>query len=184
MALIMHRLALLTARAPRSILESDSKIVRLERAMVDFSLTDEERQIRDTVRAFIRNEVMPLEPDVLRNERAGRQGVDPEVLRDLRTKARKAGFWGINTPEEYGGMNLGRSCRRSWRWSVDGRSCRSASAAAPTISSTWAPRSRNAATRSPPSRASAAPASRSPSRTRARTPATSAPAPGATATNG
>ena len=75
--------------------------------MVDFSLTDEERQIRDTVRAFIRNEVMPLEPDVLRNERAGRQGVDPEVLRDLRTKARKAGFWGINTPEEYGGMNLG-----------------------------------------------------------------------------
>jgi len=107
MALIMHRLALLTARAPRSILESDSKIVRLERAMVDFSLTDEERQIRDTVRAFIRNEVMPLEPDVLRNERAGRQGVDPEVLRDLRMKARKAGFWGINTPEEYGGMNLG-----------------------------------------------------------------------------
>ncbi len=75
--------------------------------MVDFSLTDEERQIRDTVRAFIRNEVMPLEPDVLRNERAGRQGVDPEVLRDLRMKARKAGFWGINTPEEYGGMNLG-----------------------------------------------------------------------------
>src|SRR6266545_4796024 len=107
MALIMHRLALLTAGAQRSILESDSKIVRLERAMVDFSLTDEERQIRDTVRAFIRNEVMPLEPDVLRNERAGRQGVDPEVLRDLRMKARKAGFWGVNTPEEYGGMNLG-----------------------------------------------------------------------------
>jgi len=88
-------------------LEFDSKIVRLERAMVDFSLTDEERQIRDTVRAFIRNEVMPLEPEVLRNERAGRQGVDPEVLRDLRLKARKAGFWGVNTPEEYGGMNLG-----------------------------------------------------------------------------
>jgi acyl-CoA dehydrogenase len=75
--------------------------------MVDFSLTDEERQIRDTVRAFIRNEVMPLEPEVLRNERAGRQGVDFEVLRDLRLKARKAGFWGVNTPEEYGGMNLG-----------------------------------------------------------------------------
>ena len=75
--------------------------------MVDFSLTDEERQIRDTVRAFIRNEVMPLEPEVLRNERAGRQGMDPEVLRNLRLKARKAGFWGVNTPEEYGGMNLG-----------------------------------------------------------------------------
>jgi acyl-CoA dehydrogenase len=75
--------------------------------MVDFSLTDEERQVRDTVRAFIRNEVMPLEPEVLRNERTGRPGVDFEVLRELRSKARKAGFWGINTPEEYGGMNLG-----------------------------------------------------------------------------
>lgn len=75
--------------------------------MVDFSLTDEERQIRDTVRAFIRKEVMPLEPEVLRNERAGRRGVDPEVLRDLRMRAREAGFWGVNTPEEYGGMNLG-----------------------------------------------------------------------------
>ncbi len=75
--------------------------------MVDFSLTDEERQIRDTVRAFIQKEVMPLEPEVLRDERAGGRGVDPGVLRELRLKARKAGFWGVNTPEEYGGMNLG-----------------------------------------------------------------------------
>ena len=75
--------------------------------MVDFSLTEEERQVRDTVRSFIRKEVMPLEPEVLRNERAGQRSLDPEVLRDLRMHARKAGFWGINTPEEYGGMNLG-----------------------------------------------------------------------------
>jgi acyl-CoA dehydrogenase len=40
--------------------------------MVDFSLNDEERQIRDTVRAFIEREVMPLEPEVLRSEPAGR----------------------------------------------------------------------------------------------------------------
>ncbi|MFB4316015.1 acyl-CoA dehydrogenase family protein [Actinomadura sp. 21ATH] len=75
--------------------------------MVDFSLTDEERQIRDTVRAFVEREVMPLEPDVLRSERAGGPGLDPDVLRELRAKARRAGFWGVNTPEEYGGMNLG-----------------------------------------------------------------------------
>jgi acyl-CoA dehydrogenase len=75
--------------------------------MLDFSLGDEERQIRDTVRSFIEREVMPLEPEVLRNERAGRPGVDPEVLKDLRLKARRAGFWGVTTPEEYGGMNLG-----------------------------------------------------------------------------
>ena len=38
--------------------------------MVDFSLSDEERQIRDTVRDFIEREVMPLESEVLRAERA------------------------------------------------------------------------------------------------------------------
>jgi acyl-CoA dehydrogenase len=74
---------------------------------VDFSLTPEERQIRDTVRSFIEKEVMPLEPEVLRNEREGRPGLAPDVLRDLRAKARKSGFWGINTPEEYGGAALG-----------------------------------------------------------------------------
>ncbi|MEV4476097.1 acyl-CoA dehydrogenase family protein [Nonomuraea sp. NPDC049421] len=76
-------------------------------AAVDFSLTPEERQIRDTVRSFIEKEVMPLEPEVLRNEREGRPGLDADVLRDLRAKARKSGFWGINTPEEYGGAALG-----------------------------------------------------------------------------
>ncbi|OXM72632.1 acyl-CoA dehydrogenase family protein [Amycolatopsis thermalba] len=75
--------------------------------MVDFSLSTEERQIRDTVRTFVDREVVPLEPEVLRNERAGRPGLDPGVLTELRAKARKAGFWGVNTPEEYGGMNLG-----------------------------------------------------------------------------
>src|SRR2546421_2625452 len=75
--------------------------------MLDFSLGDEERQIRDTVRSFIEREVMPLEPEVLRNERAGRPGIDAETLTALRLKARQAGFWGVTTPEEYGGMNLG-----------------------------------------------------------------------------
>lgn len=75
--------------------------------MVDFSLSDEERQIRDTVRAFIEKEVMPLEPEVLRNERAGQPGLDRAVLHELQQKARRSGFWGISTPEEYGGMNLG-----------------------------------------------------------------------------
>ncbi|WP_327424229.1 acyl-CoA dehydrogenase family protein [Streptomyces sp. NBC_01230] len=75
--------------------------------MVDFSLSVEERQIRDTVRAFISKEVMPLEQEVLRNERAGVPAIALDVLAELRAKARRAGFWGMNTPEEYGGMNLG-----------------------------------------------------------------------------
>ncbi len=75
--------------------------------MVDFSLSDEERQIRDTVRSFITKEVIPLEQDVLRNEREGRPGLDPSVVKELRLKAKRAGFWGINTPEEYGGLDAG-----------------------------------------------------------------------------
>jgi acyl-CoA dehydrogenase len=75
--------------------------------MVDFSLGEEERLIRDTVRAFVEREVMPLEPEVLRNERAGRPGIDATTLRALRDKARRSGFWGVSTPREYGGMELG-----------------------------------------------------------------------------
>ena len=74
---------------------------------MDFSLSSEERQIRDTVRSFIEREVMPLEADVLRNERAGRPGLTPEATLELRQKAKQMGFWGINTPEEYGGAALG-----------------------------------------------------------------------------
>ena len=63
--------------------------------------------IRDTVRTFIHKEVMPLEPEVLQNERAGRQGLSADKLKQLQEKAREIGFWGINTPEEYGGAALG-----------------------------------------------------------------------------
>jgi len=44
---------------------------------------------------------------VLRSEREGREGITKEEVRQIRQKAKDAGFWGINTPEEYGGANLG-----------------------------------------------------------------------------
>jgi alkylation response protein AidB-like acyl-CoA dehydrogenase len=75
--------------------------------MIDFSLDDEQRMVRDSVRDFIEKEVMPLEPQVLRNEREGRPGLEPGQLKDLQSRARDAGFWGIGTPEEYGGADLG-----------------------------------------------------------------------------
>lgn len=75
--------------------------------MIDFSLSEEQREVRDTIRRFIEREVMPLEPQVLRNERAGLPGIERDQLRELQAKAKKAGYWGINTPEEYGGIDLG-----------------------------------------------------------------------------
>jgi acyl-CoA dehydrogenase len=75
--------------------------------MVDFSLTEEQREVRDWVRTFVRKEIIPLEPEVLRRERTGQPGLEPGELRALQLKAKESGFWGVQTPEEYGGMNLG-----------------------------------------------------------------------------
>src|ERR1700730_3179367 len=60
--------------------------------MIDFSLSEEERAVRDTIRQFIQQEVTPLESG---------------QLKDLQEKAKQGGWWGINTPEEYGGIALG-----------------------------------------------------------------------------
>ena len=75
--------------------------------MVDFALSDEQRAVRDWVRTFVERELMPLEPEVLRRERAGEPGITRAESRALQLKAKESGFWGILTPEEYGGMNLG-----------------------------------------------------------------------------
>ena len=73
---------------------------------MDLSLSTEEIETRDWVRTFVRREILPLEPEVLRRERAHQPGITGAELRQLQDKARQFGFWGIQTPEEYGGMNL------------------------------------------------------------------------------
>ena len=74
---------------------------------MDFSVSDEQRMVQQTVRSFVTNELVPLEQEVLRREREGQRGIDDATIRELQLKARAIGFWGINTPEEYGGANLG-----------------------------------------------------------------------------
>jgi acyl-CoA dehydrogenase len=73
---------------------------------MDFSLTTEERETRDWVRTFVQREIQPLEPDLLRRERAGDHGISRDELREVQLKAREFGFWGVQTPPEYGGMGL------------------------------------------------------------------------------
>ncbi|HEY2982964.1 MAG TPA: acyl-CoA dehydrogenase family protein [Jatrophihabitantaceae bacterium] len=73
---------------------------------MDFAFSDEQIAIRDTARQFIADEIMPREPEVLRRERTGEPGVTRDERRELQLKARKFGFWGLSTPEEYGGMEL------------------------------------------------------------------------------
>jgi acyl-CoA dehydrogenase len=73
---------------------------------VDFALSDEQRAIRDTVRSFVTKEIAPLEQEVLRRERRGEAGLRRDELTELQGRARRFGFWGLSTPEEYGGMDL------------------------------------------------------------------------------
>jgi acyl-CoA dehydrogenase len=73
---------------------------------MDFSLSVEEREVRDWVRTFVQRELIPLEQEVLRRERAHQPGLTGEELKELQLKAKESGFWGVLTPEEYGGMGL------------------------------------------------------------------------------
>ncbi|MFT7840599.1 acyl-CoA dehydrogenase family protein [Saccharothrix sp. BKS2] len=74
---------------------------------MDFGLDEEQREIREWVRTFVRREVAPLEPEVLRRERAGQPGLTRDELKELQDRAKAAGFFGLLTPQEYGGMELG-----------------------------------------------------------------------------
>jgi acyl-CoA dehydrogenase len=73
---------------------------------MDFALNDEQRDIRDTARKFVTSELLPREAEFLRRERHGESGLPRDELRELQHKAREFGFWGLSTPEEYGGMDL------------------------------------------------------------------------------
>ena len=78
---------------------------------MDFTLPEELRMLRDTVARFVREELIPLEPVVIRRE-AERGLTDaplipPEAEEKLNRKAKEIGLYGIDVPEEYGGQNLG-----------------------------------------------------------------------------
>lgn len=63
---------------------------------MDFDLDPDLVALRTRVANFIRDEVIPAEPDA-----------DWNVVRTLREKARAAGIYGPQLPIEYGGMGLG-----------------------------------------------------------------------------
>lgn len=75
---------------------------------MDLRLSDEQKMVQETIRRFVETELIPLENEVLKNERENKPGISQEKLRKLQLKAKEFGFWGINTPEEYGGADLGQ----------------------------------------------------------------------------
>jgi len=78
---------------------------------MDFTLPEEIRMLRDTVARFVREELIPLEPTVIRREvergLTDTPLIPPDVEKELAAKAKAIGLYGIDVPEEYGGQNLG-----------------------------------------------------------------------------
>ncbi|WP_444666249.1 acyl-CoA dehydrogenase family protein [Cereibacter changlensis] len=68
---------------------------------MDFGLTDEQRMIVETTRAFVEAELYPHEAEV---ERSGH--LRPELIREIQGKAIEAGLYAANMPEEVGGAGL------------------------------------------------------------------------------
>ncbi|MDR0810169.1 MAG: acyl-CoA dehydrogenase family protein [Gemmobacter sp.] len=66
-----------------------------------FGLTDEQRMIVETTRAFVENELYPHEAEV---ERTGHLRM--ELIREIQAKAIEAGLYAANMPEEVGGAGL------------------------------------------------------------------------------
>ena len=69
---------------------------------VEYELPEELRMMKETLRRFIDNEVIPIE----REAYDGHEMV-PEIREKLQNRAKELGFWMIDVPEEYGGMGLG-----------------------------------------------------------------------------
>lgn len=68
---------------------------------MDFNLTEEQRMIVDTTRAFVEKELYPHEAEV---ERTGELRRD--LYEELKAKAIEAGLYAANMPEEVGGAGL------------------------------------------------------------------------------
>jgi alkylation response protein AidB-like acyl-CoA dehydrogenase len=68
--------------------------------VIDFEVPAELEDVRRRVAEFVRDEVLPVEPDV-------DDSSFDAVLTDLRKKARDAGLWTPHVPPDWGGMGLG-----------------------------------------------------------------------------
>ena len=72
--------------------------------MIDFTIPDDLEEVRRRVADFVRDEILPVEPDL--PDLADSEGFEP-MLADLRKKAREAGLWTPHLPPEWGGLGLG-----------------------------------------------------------------------------
>ena len=68
---------------------------------MDFTPSPRAAELAERVKAFVRDEVIPLE-----SQPPHPDGLSPEALAELRARARAAGVYGPQLPAEYGGLGL------------------------------------------------------------------------------
>jgi acyl-CoA dehydrogenase len=74
---------------------------------MNFELIEEHRMLKDLVARFVKDELMPLEPAVLAREAEGKAlELASEERKRLDEVSRSLGLWGLDAPEDVGGMDL------------------------------------------------------------------------------
>ncbi|HYW60405.1 MAG TPA: acyl-CoA dehydrogenase family protein, partial [Xanthobacteraceae bacterium] len=71
---------------------------------MDFTLPPEIEDLRQRVRAFVEEHVLPLESDPVNF--SDHENIPLERLAPVRARAREAGLWAPQSPKEFGGMEL------------------------------------------------------------------------------
>src|SRR6202166_3486606 len=73
------------------------------RSLMDFAITEEHRMMVDSVRQFREKELMPLEKEFLIEDK-----LDIEARHGLERKGREAGFFALEVPAQFGGLDVGQ----------------------------------------------------------------------------
>jgi len=74
---------------------------------MEFELAEEHRMLKDLVARFVKDELLPLEPEVLKREAEGRGlGIGREAHVRLDEISKSLGLWGLDAPEDIGGADL------------------------------------------------------------------------------
>ncbi len=71
---------------------------------MDFALLPEFEDIRQRTRAFVAEQVLPLEAD--RGNYDDHENIRLDLLEAVRAKAKATGLWAPQAPKEWGGMGL------------------------------------------------------------------------------
>jgi len=74
---------------------------------MDFDLSDDHRMLKDLVRRFVADRLLPLEPRILDREAKGEAvALTTDELAPIDAASRDLGLWGLDAPEDVGGMDL------------------------------------------------------------------------------